>query len=138
MNEHSKMELKQKTKKSTKMKKAENQDTASRSVTRPTTPHLKKRWLHKARSSIGIITPPSTSAVGSGSEVVANAAVCSQEGVSSENEKRACDDMSKSEKICSHDGCYDVAKDEGVFKKHKEEEILRHWFQTQFSGPHYH
>lgn len=132
MNEHTKMEQK---KKSTK-KKAEELDTASasRTVTH-STPHLKKRWLHNARNNIGIITPPSTIANGSGSEVVSNTTVCSQEGVSSETEKRTCD-MSRSEEVCSHDGCYDVAKDGGACMKHKEEEILRQWFQTQFSGPH--
>ena len=135
MNEHTKMEL-QKTKKFTKKKKAEELDTTSASsTTTQSTPHLKKRWLHKARSNIGIITPPSNMTNGSGSEVVNNAAMCSQEGVSSETEKRT-HDMSKSEKTCSHDGCYDIAKDGGVCKKHKEENLLRHWFQTQFSGSH--
>lgn len=135
MNEHTKMEL-QKTKKSMKKKKAEELDTTSASsTTTQSTPHLKKRWLHKARSGIGIVTPPSTIGVRSGSDVVNNVAVCSQEGVSSESEKRS--DMSmRSEKSCSHDGCYDVAKERGVCMKHKEEEILRQWFQTQFSGSH--
>ena len=29
-----------------------------------------------------------------------------------------------------------TAKDGGVCKKHEEEELLRQWFQTQFSGSH--
>jgi len=139
MNEHSKMVRERKTKKSTKKKKketaeTEKQDTTctSRTTTQPT-PHLKKRWLQKARSSIGIVTPPYTIANGSGSEVVTNIGVCSQRGVSSETEKLTHD--MRSEKICSHDGCYDIAKDGGICMKHKEEELLRQWFQTQFSGP---
>ena len=131
MNEHSKMELERKKKFTKKKKETENQDTTSTSRTTVTqsTPHLKKRWLHKARSSIGIVTPPSTVAISSSSEVVTNTTVCNREGVSSETEKRAYDI-----KICSHDGCYDGAKDGGVCMKHKEEDLLRHWFQTQFSG----
>ena len=137
MNEHSKMVRERKTKSSTKKKKTENQDTtsASRTTVTQSTPHLKKRWLHKARSNIGIITPPSTIANGSGTEVVTNAAVCSKERVSSENEKRPYD-MGRSEKTCSHDGCYDIAKEGGLCMKHEEEDLLRHWFQTQFSGSH--
>jgi len=86
MNEHTKMDLERKKKKE---KKTENQDTTSTSriVTRPTTPHLKKRWLHKARNSIGIVTPLSIVAIGSGSEVATNTTVCSKEGVSSEKMK---------------------------------------------------
>lgn len=42
----------------------------------------------------------------------------------------------KSENICSHDGCYDIAKDGGACMKHGEEKLLRQWFQTQFSGSH--
>jgi len=117
-------------------KKAEELDTASASRTVvQSTPHLKKRWLHRARSSIGIVTPPSTIANGSGSEAVTNTVVCSEEGVSSETEKRTCD-MSRSEEICSHDGCYDVAKEGGVCKKHEEEELLHRWFQNRFSDSH--
>ena len=105
MDEHTKMVRERKKKK--EAAETENQDTTStsRTTTQSTpTPHLKKRWLHNARNSIGIVTPPSTIANGSGSDVVNSAAVCSHEGVSSENEKRAYD--MKSEKVCSHDGCY--------------------------------
>ena len=136
MDEHTKIVREQKTKKFTKKEKAEeNQDTTStgRTVVQ-STPHLKKRWLQKARNSIGIVTPPSTIGVRSGSEAVTNTTVCSKEGVSSENKKRTSD--MRSEEICSHDGCYDIAKDGGVCMKHKEEEILHQWFQTQFSGSH--
>jgi len=127
------MELKQKTK--TEKKKTENQDTTSTSrTTTQSTPHLKKRWLHNARNNIGIVTPPSTVAIGSGSTVVTNNVLCNQEGVSSETEKRAYD--MRSEKVCSHDGCYDTAKEGGVCMKHGEEELLRQWFQTQFTGSH--
>ena len=136
MNEHTKMVRERKKKKKSTKKEELDTASASRTVTQPTTPHLKKRWLHKARNSIGIVTLPSTIANGSGSEVVSNTAVCSQEGVSSETEKRTCEDMSRSEEVCSHDGCYDVAKDGGVCKKHEEEDLLRQWFQIQFSGPH--
>ena len=96
MNEHTKMVRERKTKSSTKKKEVaemvEDQDTTStgRIVTQ-STPHLKKRWLHKARSSIGIVTPPSTIGVRSGSEAVTNIGVSSKEGVSSETEKRAYD-----------------------------------------------
>ena len=135
MNEHTKMVLEQKTKKKEEVE-TENQDTTSTSRTIvQSTPHLKKRWLHKARNSIGIVTPPSTIANGSGTEVVTNTTVCSQEAVSSETEKLTHGMRMRSEKTCSHDGCYDIGKD-GVCMKHKEEELLRHWFQTQFSGSH--
>ena len=133
MNEHFKMVRERKTNKFTKKKKAEeNQDTTSTSRTITQSTHLKKRWLHNARSGIGIITPPSTIAVGSGSEAVTNIGVSSKEGVSSKTEKLTHD--MRSEKICSHDGCYDIAKDGGVCMKQKEEELLRQWFQTQFSA----
>ena len=93
MNEHTKMVRERKTEKSKKKKEeTENQDTTSTGrVVVQSTPHLKKRWLHKARSSIGIVTPPSTIGVRSGSEAVTNIGVSSKEGVSSETEKRAYD-----------------------------------------------
>ena len=136
MNEYTKMELEQKTKKK-EAAETENQDTTCTSRTAvQSTPHLKKRWLHKARNNIGIVTPLSTIAMGSGSEVITNTAVCSKDGVSSEtaeNEKRTFEnDM----KTCSHDGCYDNAKDGGACMKYKEEDLLRQWFQTQFTGSH--
>ena len=57
MNEHSKMVRERKKKK--EAAETENQDTTSTSRTTVTqsTPHLKKRWLHNARSGIGIVTP---------------------------------------------------------------------------------
>jgi len=127
MNEHTKMDLERKKKKEVaETTEDHDQDTTSHIVTQ-STPHLKKRWLHKARSGIGIITPPSS--IGSGSEVVTNIGVCSQRGVSSEYpvEKQTCD--MRSEKSCSHEGCYDNAKEGGLCMKHKEEDLLRQWFQ---------